>query len=73
MASKICMGCDYYKPKHHRLIGRECAPFGTCTENDWCGTRIPPLPRDYPGRFSPFTGGSQNTETQALAEVRKGS
>jgi hypothetical protein len=69
MASEICKGCDFYKPQYYRLLGRECAPYGTCTENDYCGTRIPPLPKDYPGRFIPPKGRTQNTETQAIAEV----
>ena len=71
MAAEICRGCDYYKPKDYRLIGRECAPFITCTENDWCGTRIPPLPKDYPGRFAPVHDPSKNKETQAIAEVEE--
>ena len=67
MASEICMGCDFYKPKVYRLLGRECAPFGTCTENDRCGLRIPPLPKGY--GFAPAHGTFQKTEPQALAEV----
>ena len=43
MASPICKGCDYYKPKHPLLIGRECAAFRTCTEDDFCGARSPSL------------------------------
>ena len=69
MASSICMGCDFYKPQHYTLLGRECAAYGTCTENDYCGTRIPPLPRDYPGRFPLPQAQGKKTETQAIAEV----
>lgn len=43
MASTICKGCDLYMPQNPRLRGRECAAFKTCTENDFCGTRIPSL------------------------------
>ena len=43
MASSICKGCDFYKPKHHLPIGRECAAFTTCTEDDFCGARAPSL------------------------------
>lgn len=69
MASMICKGCDLYKPQNPRLHGRECAAFGTCTESNLCGIRIPPLPRDDPGRDSRLSAQSQNTEPQALAEV----
>ena len=67
MASPICKGCDFYKPQYYRVLGRECAAFGTCTENDRCGIRIPPLPRDDSDRFS--RSASQNTEPQTPAEV----
>lgn len=43
MAPSICKGSDYYQPRHHRLIGRECAAFTTCTEDDFCGARSPSL------------------------------
>ncbi|MEA5145636.1 MAG: hypothetical protein VB041_06350 [Candidatus Limiplasma sp.] len=69
MASFICRGCELYKPKNPRLLGRECAALTKCTEDDCCGIRIPPLPRDDPSRFSPADMPSKNTEPQALAEV----
>ena len=43
MASPVCKGCSYYQPKHPLLIGRECAAFTTCTEDDSCGARSPSL------------------------------
>lgn len=69
MASTICMGCELYKPRNPRLLGRDCAAFATCTEGDCCGARIPPLPRDDASWFSPADTQGKNTEPQALAEV----
>ncbi len=43
MTSPICLGCDYYRPLHYNVIGRECATFFTCTESNRCGLRSPPL------------------------------
>ena len=68
MASSICTGCDLYRPKNPRLHGRECAALTKCTENDCCGMRIPPLPKNYPGRFAQPDVPRNNTEPQAIAE-----
>ncbi len=52
MAARICLGCDYYKPKFFTVIefGKECAAFGTCVTVDSCGMRAPSLSRDEQGR-----------------------
>lgn len=41
MAGKCCENCDLYKPQCWVVIGKECAAFGSCTNDDYCGLQSP--------------------------------
>jgi len=75
MASSICNGCDYYKPKHPLLIGRDCAVCKRCTEDDICGARSPSLKweRENAARLAAVTAENLGKPSLRLGSLFDGS